>query len=571
MWLSVVSVTLIGLLTATFSFGQSPLAPVKTDNPRDTMKTFMQAMNDYRKGVKEQNLELQARLEDAVRTLDLGAITPLLRQETGKETVIFLKEVIDRVIVIDLSLVPEEPGKPYWRLKDTEIRIALQTSGEREGEWLFSQDTVVRAAQFFEKVKKLPYKEGSGQGALYKAPWVERNIPAWAKGKTLGLFNWQWAGILLAIFVGLLLKLIAQQIVELFKKVAGGSKQLWDDMIVDAVERPIGLIVATLFWFVAIKTLRFEGVALNVLTIVNQAVFSFALIWLVYRLTNVATHYLQKFTTTTDFPLDDQLVPLINRALRLFVVVFGVLIAIQNMGVNVVSLLAGLGLGGLAFALAARDTAANLFGSIMILWDQPFKAGDWIKAGGAEGTVEEIGFRSTRIRTFYTSVISVPNSVLANAEIDNMGQRLARRLYTVLGVTYDTPPEKLEAFMEGIKNIIKANPWTKKDGFHVVFNNYGGSSLDVMIYCFLETADWAGELIAKNNIYLEILRLAHELEVSFAFPSQSLYLESTPDKPLAEQKFETKTLEEQAAAFGPAGRLAKPEGLGIFRPRALET
>ena len=149
MWLSVVSVTLIGLLTATFSFGQSPLAPVKTDNPRDTMKTFMQAMNDYRKGVKEQNLELQARLEDAVRTLDLGAITPLLRQETGKETAIFLKEVIDRVIVIDLSLVPEEPGKPYWRLKDTEIRIALQTSGEREGEWLFSQDTVVRAAQIF--------------------------------------------------------------------------------------------------------------------------------------------------------------------------------------------------------------------------------------------------------------------------------------------------------------------------------------------------------------------------------------------------------------------------------------
>ena len=147
---------------------------------------------------------------------------------------------------------------------------------------------------------------------------------------------------------------------------------------------------------------------------------------------------------------DGQLVPLVKKALRVSVVVMGLLVMFQKLGVEVVSVLAVLGLGGLAFALAAKDTCANLFGSVIILLDRPFHIGDQVIIGKTEGSVKSIGFRSARIRTFYNSVISVPNSVLANANIDNMGRREYRRIKAFLGATYDTPPAKIEAFIDGI-------------------------------------------------------------------------------------------------------------------------
>ena len=140
--------------------------------------------------------------------------------------------------------------------------------------------------------------------------------------------------------------------------------------------------------------------ALQILSIVVQLIFSVSVIWIFYRLAEVWSEYLSLVASKTDFVIDDQLLPLITRALRTFILVFGSLIAIQNLGVNVMSVIAGLGLGGLAFALAAKDTAANLFGSLMIFSDRPFKLGDWIQFGNVEGTVEDVGFRSTRAVNF---------------------------------------------------------------------------------------------------------------------------------------------------------------------------
>jgi MscS family membrane protein len=275
----------------------------------------------------------------------------------------------------------------------------------------------------------------------------------------------------------------------------------------------------------------------------------------------------------TKVGLDQQLIPIVTKSLRIFVVVFGSLIAFQNLGINVMSLVAGLGLGGLAFALAAKDTAANLFGSVMIFSDSPFRVGDWVKFGGVEGTVEQVGFRSTKVRTFYNSLITVPNAVVASAAVDNMGRRQYRRVYTKLAVTYGTSPDEMEAFLEGIKNIIKANPTTRKDYFHVIFSGYGDSALEVMVYFFLEVPDWGQELIQRQNIYLEILRLAKELKVSFAFPSQSLYVESLPleKKPRGSDPMAKSDLVELAKEFGKEGSKARPGGCGIFTPPFLET
>ena len=232
------------------------------------------------------------------------------------------------------------------------------------------------------------------------------------------------------------------------------------------------------------------------------------------------------------------------------------------------SVLAGLGLGGLAFALAAKDACANFFGSIMILLDRPFNIGDWVIIGETEGSVEEIGFRSTRIRTFYDSLITVPNSILANANIDNMGQRNYRRIKAFFGLTYDTPPEKMEAFLEGVKNIVKANPYTRKDYYHVVFTAYGNFSLDVMLYCFSKVPDWSAELVQRQNIYLEILRLAEKIGVDFAFPTQTLHMESFPGQESLRipHQIDVSKLSDTASRFGPSGLYSKPGGQGLFTP-----
>ena len=159
-------------------------------------------------------------------------------------------------------------------------------------------------------------------------------------------------------------------------------------------------------------------------------------------------------------------------------------------------LVSGLGIGGLAVALAAKDTLANFFGSITIFVDRPFRMGDWIRTSAAEGTVEEVGFRSTRIRTFYNSVVSVPNSSLANSEIDNLGMREYRRLKTILNLTYDTSPEQMEAFVEGIKAIVKANSNFRQDYYEIHFHAFGAHSLDVLVYVFFSV------LILSYNVII---------------------------------------------------------------------
>lgn len=556
----------------------SPLDPAKRDSPRDTMRTYLEAMNDYKKGLETGNEDLIARLDVAARSFHVENLPFVIREERAREAAILIKEVIDRVILIDFSKIPhvsedgkdKETGKLLlrWRLKGTEITIARVPEGNRAGEYLFTEETVQRATSFYKTVKKLPYLEGSGGGAAYREPWIERHLPQWARQKFFLMPTWKWLGILVLILAGILIKSLAQVLFMVVERFTHRSQTDWDDRVAESLKRPFGLVVASGFWYASIHFLSLNDKAAVFLTAITQIIFTVAVIWAIYGLSEVLMDFITQLFKKTEFPLDDQLIRLSNRALKIFIIFFGVLIVIQNLGFNVMSVFAGLGLGGLAFALAAKDTCANLFGSIMILIDRPFSVGDWIVVNNIEGTVEDIGFRSTRIRTFYKSVAAIPNSIIANANIDNLGRRSYRRIKTTLGLTYDTPPEKIEAFVEGLKRIIQANRYTRKDDFHVVFSGYGASSLDVLIYCFLDVPDWSTELVERQNLYLEVLRLAHELEVDFAFPTQTLHVDSLPgqEPPSKNQDVDSAHLISTASSFGPNGSKAKPQGLGIFTP-----
>ena len=362
------------------------------------------------------------------------------------------------------------------------------------------------------------FNEILGELGLSGFPWLE--------SETMGVQHQSWILFFLYIFIGLALKKSSHLLTVWARKFTDKTKNDLDDRVLDAFEKPLGGILSSAFWLICASRITLQEDTAFFLIKGLQILLSIHLIIAAYRLTDVAVGYLQEFTKKTENELDDHLVPLLSKTLKVFVIVFGVLVTIQNLGVNVMSLLAGLGLGGLAFALAAKDTAANLFGSIMIFVDRPFKIGDWIVVDKAEGTVEEIGLRSTRIRTFYNSQISIPNGQTANATVDNMGRRQFRRVYARVGITYSSTTEQVEAFRSEIRKIIEEHPRTKKDAFHVYFNGFGDSSLEIMVYFFLKVPDWATELKDKEEVYLAIMKAAEKVGVSFAFPSQSIYFEN---------------------------------------------
>lgn len=262
------------------------------------------------------------------------------------------------------------------------------------------------------------------------------------------------------------------------------------------------------------------------------------------------------------------LLPYTKRILKILIAIISVLLLLQNSGFNVTSLLASLGIGGVAIALAAKDTLSNFFGGFTVIADKPFSVGDWIVCNNVEGTVEDIGFRSTKIKTFYDSLLTIPNSVISDSIVDNLGKRRARRTRITLDITYDTSPEKMEAFLEGIKNIIESNSCTRKDYYQCYFSDYGPHSLQILLNFFLRVTDWDSELLQKQNIFLEILRLAKELEVDFAFPTQTLDVPNLPEQvKKGKQEFSREQLQEKAQAFGPKGSLSRPHGLGLYNPK----
>jgi MscS family membrane protein len=249
--------------------------------------------------------------------------------------------------------------------------------------------------------------------------------------------------------------------------------------------------------------------------------------WAAYRLIDLLSEFFQARATRTDTRLDDVLVPLVRKTAKIIVAAVGLVFILKSLGVNednVNKLFAGLGLGGLAFALAAKDTLANFFGSVTVVLDRPFQVGDWVKIGNVEGTVESVGLRSSRVRTFYNSQVTVPNAELIGTVVDNMGRRRYRRISCKISVIYSTTPEQLEAFCEGIRELIRRHPYTRKDFYIVWVNEFAASAINILLYCFHETPDWVTEMRERHRLFLDIIRLAKRLGVEFAFPTQTIHL-----------------------------------------------
>ncbi|GJM27618.1 MAG: hypothetical protein DHS20C17_02530 [Cyclobacteriaceae bacterium] len=349
----------------------------------------------------------------------------------------------------------------------------------------------------------------------------------------LGLKVWQYTGIGLFLIFGYIFYRLLRLVMDKF--LIRVARRMGYTLVVEKFVRPVGkpfsLLVLFVLWLIFLPVLQLPVLLSKYVIIALKATMPFFGVMVLYALADLLSLYLEKLAESTSTTMDDQLVPIIRRSMKIIVIAVGILFILNNLNVNITALLAGLSIGGLALALAAQETLKNFFGSIMIFLDRPFQIGDWISSDEIDGTVEEVGFRSTRIRTFSNSVTSVPNGRLADRTIDNHGLRVYRRFKTHIAVTYDTPPDVISTFVEGLRKIVIDYPRTRKDYYEIHLNEMGDASLNILFYIFFEVPTWTEELTCRHEILLKILKLAEALDVRFAFPTQTLHMETFPGKP----------------------------------------
>ncbi len=368
------------------------------------------------------------------------------------------------------------------------------------------------------------------------AAWTD----VFVKSRFLGNTLWQWLallGVLLGSFVigrvvsffldrqGRRLEERLQLISTLLRSasrpaslviLAGGLYLAGQFMNLTYVENGVEKMDLTSFWFNVCRTIAVLAAG-----------------WFIYRLVDVVEFYLRRWTSRTETLLDDQLVPMIRKTLRVFVVIVVLLFVAQNIfNWNIGALLAGLGVGGLAFALAARDMLANLFGSITIFADRPFQMGDWVIINDQQGVIEEVGFRSTRIRLFNGHQVIMPNSVVANATIENVARRgFIRRVMNVT-ITYDTPPQKVQRGVEILREMLEERSEHLHPDYppRVYFNDFNAASLNIIVYYWFVPPQWWQYNQFNHDFNMELLRRFNQEGIEFAFPTQTLYVKQ--DSPI---------------------------------------
>ncbi len=255
--------------------------------------------------------------------------------------------------------------------------------------------------------------------------------------------------------------------------------------------------------------------------------FIYTIFWTLLRSIDYVGLRLLHKAEKTESKVDDQLIPFAIEIAKVLIVVFGVLIVLANVfDTDVTALAAGLGIGGVAIALASKESLENLLGSFTIFFDKPFQVGDIITIGSVTGVVEKVGFRSTRVRTYDKSVVTVPNKNLINTELDNLGVRPVRRVKFNIGLLYNTPSDKIKNIVDELQELIDTHPITNQDG-KVRFLEFGESSLNIMVLYYTNGSDWEVMINTQQEINYKIIEIVRRNETDFAFPSRSLYFENS--------------------------------------------
>ncbi len=512
-------------------------------SPRATMFTFLKAINEFNDAANSS--ARRSAMDDAIKCLSIEENLPY---ETKRNIAVDLYTVLGRIGEVAEYQLPDELEETRFEYYPQTALIwqhlsfstkhpgfSISLSKESNGEWLFDRATIDRIHDFAIETEDAKTVAGAVLNKTLMGQ-IRASVPSSLKGNTsIGLEHWQWIGIFVVIFVGLVVDLFTRLILRnLWHRFEIRRNREVEKESLKRAVRPFGLLTAAGIWYLALDLGLLPPTPTMVLIVAVRVVLMFSLVWAAFRVTDLIGDWLSAQASKTETKFDDLLVPMVSRTAKLFIGAIGLIYIAGAFSIEIMPLLTGLGIGGLAVAFAAKDTIENFFGSIAVIVDRPFEIGDWIYVNEVEGTVEDLGFRSTRIRTFYNSLVTVPNATLVRAKVDNYGRRQYRRYTTKLNVTYDTHPDKIEAFCSGIREIVKLHPYTRKDYYHVWLNGFGPHSLDILVYIFFECPDWSIELREKHRFMLDVVRLAEKLGVEFAFPTQKIHLskDDVPAEPL---------------------------------------
>lgn len=376
--------------------------------------------------------------------------------------------------------------------------------------------------------------------ALHNISGIAEELTAdykWAQRDIGGIHLWRIISAFVFIIVGVTLKKIVykafhENIASLISRVSRG-KVTFDRVFITAARRPLGFFLLATGVVAAARVLMYQSPQLmNIISNAYIIIFAALLIWFIFRLTDVVAQMLLRSAQRTKTLIDDQVIPILRKTMKILATMIVILWMFSTLGYDITALVAGLGIGGLAVALGLQDTLANLFGSLFIMLDHPFRVGDRIVVDNVDGVVEQLGLRSTRIRTLSKTLVCIPNKTIANSTIDNITLMPMRRVVQTVGLTYETKADQMEAVLEDMREIIANDEDIDQTFTAVSFTDFGASSLDILVIYFTKTSDFLKFSSVKERINLAFMRAIRARGLSIAFPTRSVYLEGVAAKAL---------------------------------------
>jgi len=536
------------LLVALTALGQDPAHPLKPpdrSSPRAALKTFLEAgdalgaflARDYLPSPSRAKFHhLRSLVETALQGLDLSEVPPAARGKTGRAAATALYETLSRIQLPPFEEIPDtgQLSRPAgtnaarWVIPNTEIALERVPSGPHQGEFLFSPETLAKANDFYERVRgsaftrPVPLEDlkeiiTAGGGWLVPHRWIQA-LPAWLRAPLAGQAGWKWIGLVLVLGVFALFLRVAYHLSH-----RGINQHPFLEALAAAALPAFVLLATPAFAYLARVQLNFIGRVGSGIEMGATAVMFLACAWISWRFAPVAAEAIIASPHIAPESIDAHLIRICARLLGIIAGAGLLAVGAERLGVPLYGVLAGLGVGGVAIALAAQPTIENLIGGLSLFADKPIRVGDFCKYGADLGTVEAIGMRSTRIRGIDRTLTTIPNAVFSKMPVVNLTKRDRMLIKSVIGVRYETSPEQLRYLLIKIRELLLGHPRIHPDPARARFIGYGASSLDIEVFAYVTTSDWAEFLGIREDVLLRIMDIIKESGTGFALPSQTLY------------------------------------------------
>jgi MscS family membrane protein len=553
--------------------GMARLQVVQTDSPRDTLRTFLELTRELEKALlmssKNKSRDNANRValigRQFLQLFDLSSVPKALQREIGLDTLGFFLDIIGRLDLPPIESVPgadafggdESPAK--WRIPGSPIWIVRIEDGPREGEFLFSERTVEIAPGFYQRIRHLPLRSSVGI-----ASWTEE-IPQWhgpmiPSGLVAALpdslkYIWLGTPIWKIILVVVLITLFAILLIKGHRAINHPSSGNRLVIRLRHFLAPFAILVVVVNLSpVLLIEINLTGTFARAISFTGTLVIYLVAVWIFWLLVSIIFEWMILSPRISDESLNANLLRLGARVIGFVGGVVILAYGTHKLGFPVLGLVAGLGVGGLAVALAIRPTLENFIGGVILFIDKPVRVGDYCKFGDKTGTVENIGIRSTQVRALDRTLISIPNSAFADMEIINWAECDQMLIHTTIGLRYETDPDLLRYVLVKLREMLHAHPRIDSDTVRVRFAGYSASSLDVDIRVYARTREWNDFYAIREDVFLRVNEIVGESGTGFAFPSQTLYMGRDPglDK---ERGAEVK---QQVNSWRKSGRLPFP-------------